>query len=81
MEAGLSDLEGVLFAEAAKSSRGATAGNLLEASTPPAELSGLFNSLAGNNHPRAGIITTPAEKTGFRPGFKGHAHFSFHAPP
>ena len=79
--AGRSDLEGVLFAGAAKSSRGTTVRNLLEASTPAAEFSRLLNAVAGNNHPRAGIITSPAEKTGFRPGFKGHAHFSFHAPP
>ena len=81
MEAGLSDLEGVSFAEAAKSSRGTTVRNLLEAGAPAAEFSRLLNSAAGNNHPRAGIITSPAEKTGFRPSFKGHAYFSFHASP
>ena len=72
--------ERILFAEAAEGPHFATGGYVLKSDTSSTEFSGFCNSLARNDHSWADIITSPAETTGFRSYFKGHAHFSSHAP-
>ena len=74
-------LKRVLFAEAAEGSCGTTRRHLLEADTFPTEFPGFFNPLTWNNHPRADIVTSPAETAGFGPNLEGHTYFSTHSSP
>ena len=72
-------LKGVLLTEATEGSCGATAWHLFETDTSSAELAGICDPLAWNNHPRTDIITSPAETAGLWSDLKRHAHFSAHS--
>lgn len=75
MDAQGRQLEGVLFAEAAKGSIGTSTWELLGEDTSVAEIARFLNPLARNNHSGADMVTSPTQAAGLRPHLKGHAYF------